>query len=270
MVRKIIPRTKDKKDSPLTPKQKLFAALMVSYGIQIEGKGRKNVGENGFCAGDAYIKAGFKAKNKNTAKSSASQLLGTPKIKEEIIRLQKEALEKVEKKMAPQIRELKITTETILAELAAIAFSDIGDIVDLTNGVPRMKEPGQIPEHARRALSAIKVRRYTEGHGDDAREVEMIEFRHWDKVAALDKLAKRLQLYPSEKVKIEGEINHTVNGTVTLKPNDFPEEMRKQLLEVFLRKENRLIELQQEATPDENLATLEQATELFDSNASNS
>ena len=41
----------------------------------------------------------------------------------------------------------------------------------------------------------MKVKRYVEGHGEGAREVEVVEFKLWPKDAALDKLAKHLGLF---------------------------------------------------------------------------
>src|SRR5262249_1426553 len=79
-----------------------------------------------------------------------------------------------------------INAELLMKETGAIAFSDIGDIIDASAVSPKLKPLSQIPEHARRAIAVYKVRRYTQGQG----EVEVVEVRLWDKLSALDKLMK--------------------------------------------------------------------------------
>ena len=50
----------------------------------------------------------------------------------------------------------------------------------------------EIPESALRAIKSAKVKRYTEGSDDDAREVEIIEFTFWDKPGQLNTTLKAL------------------------------------------------------------------------------
>lgn len=89
---------------------------------------------------------------------------------------------------------LEIESDDILRELLLIARSDIGDILDFTDTVPKLRPCKDIPAHARKAISSIKVKAYKEGRGENAVEVEVTEFKLWDKLGALDKLAKYLKL----------------------------------------------------------------------------
>ena len=147
-------------------------------------------------AGEAYIKAGYKAKNRNVADASAFQLLRTTKIQSALAKSRKE-----------RSRRTDITSDKALREVAAIAFSDIGDILDFTNGTPRLKPASEIPRHARRAISSMKIKREVEGKGDHAQEVEVIEFRFWNKNDALDKLMKHLGMFV-DKHEVSGQIEH--------------------------------------------------------------
>ena len=54
-------------------------------------------------------------------------------------------------------------------------------------------------------MSSIKVRRYTEGTGEDAREVEVTEFRFWSKESSLAKLAEYFPMPapPREPIKVD-------------------------------------------------------------------
>ncbi len=90
-----------------------------------------------------------------------------------------------------QQQRTNITADKVLHEYARVAFSDLGDVLDFSGDEPRLRPANEIPEDARRAVASVKVRRYTEGSGDDAREVEITEFRLWPKLEALEKLAAR-------------------------------------------------------------------------------
>ena len=86
------------------------------------------------------------------------------------------------------------TADGVLEELAVIAFSDIGEILDMSGEQPKLRAMRDIPERARRAIAKIKVKRALEGTGKDAREVEITEFSLWSKTDALEKLAKHFGL----------------------------------------------------------------------------
>jgi phage terminase small subunit len=72
----------------------------------------------------------------------------------------------------------EIKAERVLAELAALAFSDLGQVLDFAGNELQLRRPGDIPESARRALP-----------------VDLIEFKLWDKRAALVDLGKHLGLW---------------------------------------------------------------------------
>jgi phage terminase small subunit len=87
--------------------------------------------------------------------------------------------------------------ERVVRELAAIAFGDIGDILDYTNaGPPLLKPAREVPAVARKALKSMKatVRVLPDGEG----RVEEWEIVMHNKLAALDKLARHLGLLRDE------------------------------------------------------------------------
>lgn len=134
-------------------------------------------------AAAAYRRAGYTAKG-NSAETNAARLLRNAQVQAELTRLRSAQQERTE-----------VTADRVVRELACLGFSDIGQVLDLTGETPRLRAPAEIPEAARRAIASVKVRRYTEGRGDDALEVEVIEFKFWDKNAALEKLGKRLAMW---------------------------------------------------------------------------
>jgi phage terminase small subunit len=148
-------------------------------------------------ATQAAIRAGF---SKKTAGTQASRLLRNVHISQAI----SEGTE-------ARSGQAKVESETVLRELAMIAFSDLGQILDFTGDVPQLLPANAIPEPARRALSSVKVKRYLEGKGEHAKEVEVTEFKLWSKIDALEKLAKHLGLFKDvQEIKINGETTHRV------------------------------------------------------------
>lgn len=132
-------------------------------------------------ATQAAIRAGYSEK---TAQVIGAENLGKPMIASAIATAMEERTAKVE-----------LTSTRVLTELSHVALSDIGDILDFTGTAPRLKLANEIPEHARRAIQSVKVKRYLEGAGEEAREVEVIEFKLYDKNSGLDKVMRHLGLY---------------------------------------------------------------------------
>jgi phage terminase small subunit len=98
------------------------------------------------------------------------------------------------------IAESVVDRKQVLDELAVIAFSDIGEIMDFDSPEPgfHMRDPKSISKRARRAISGIKVRRYVERDGADRKQVEVIEFKFWSKDTALDRLGRFFGLWTNE------------------------------------------------------------------------
>lgn len=100
----------------------------------------------------------------------------------------------IDARMRKTSKRLKLSREKVLRQLAGIAFSDIGDVLDFSGDQVHLRPAADIPRYARRAIASIKVKRYVEGKGEDARVCEIVEVRLWPKDAALEKLAKHLGL----------------------------------------------------------------------------
>lgn len=159
---------------PLNPKQQRFASEFL-------------VDMN---ATQAAIRAGY---SERTARQHASDLMAKPDIQAAITAGK-----------AAVAAAVGASAEQVLNELALIALSDIGEVLDFTGPTLRMRAPCDIPERARRAIASIKIKRQIEGRGDLAHEVEFVEFKLWNKDAALDKLGKYHQLW-TERVEHTGK-----------------------------------------------------------------
>jgi len=155
--------------SGLTPKQQAFVR---EYLIDLN-------------ATAAYKRAGYLATGR-AAENNASRLLGNAGVREAIAT-----------GMASRSKRTEVEADHVLQELAAIAFSDVGQVLDFAGDKLQLRNPSEIPDAARRAIASIKVKRSVEGTGELARDVEVTEFKLWSKDAALHKLGLHLGLFPN-------------------------------------------------------------------------
>jgi phage terminase small subunit len=157
----------DATKNPLNPRQQRFVEEFVRTGQ----------------VGGSYARAGYRARG-NAAEAAGSRLLRNVKVSEKIAELRAAAAARAE-----------VAAADVIRDLARVGLADIGQVLDFSGPDLKLRDASAIPEDARRALAAVKVRRFTEGRGEAAREVEIIEFRLANKVEALDKLARYFGLY---------------------------------------------------------------------------
>jgi phage terminase small subunit len=139
----------------------------------------------------AYKRAGYRATGRS-AENAASRLLGNAGVRAAIQQAQ-----------AERARRCHLEADRVLKEAMAVAFSDLGDLIEFTTEGIRLKDGSQVPEAARKALAGIRVRRTI---GDDHNPAaETVEFRLWDKLEALDKLMRHLGLL-TNKLAVTGEV----------------------------------------------------------------
>jgi len=85
--------------------------------------------------------------------------------------------------------KFRITQEKIVAEMAKIGFSNMGDYLKCSeDGDPYFDYPSLTPEQ-KAALDQVEVECWIEG---EKKLVKKIKFRLHDKLAALDKLGRHL------------------------------------------------------------------------------
>ncbi len=106
-----------------------------------------------------------------------------------------------------------VTAQRTIDELAAVAFSDIGELVEFGQDGFHFKPSAQISQNARKAVSSVKIRQEREirdTNGNVTRPAaDVVEFKLWDKVAALTKLAQHLGILSTQKNE-QGGLNVNV------------------------------------------------------------
>lgn len=161
---------------PLRPKQEAFVAEYLKD---------KN-------ATQAAIRAGY---GQRRAAEIGYQLLQKTPVRE-----------RIDAALAEMNAKLRLSAERTLAEYAAVAHSDVGDILDFSGDKVKLRPARDIPERARRAISSVKVRRVVEGKGDEAQEVELIEFKLWSKPQGLQDVAKHQGLLKDGELVLTGQV----------------------------------------------------------------
>lgn len=137
----------------------------------------------------AYIRAGYKAKNEEVAAVMASRLLRNDKVKK--------AIEAGEAELAERT---KITQDMVMNELAKIGFSNMLDYVTPTDGGDLLPDFSAVTRDQAAAISELTVEEYVEGRGDDARNVKRTKFKLSDKRAALVDMGKHLGMFKDHLV----------------------------------------------------------------------
>ncbi|WP_291165315.1 terminase small subunit [Gemmatimonas sp. UBA7669] len=154
----------------------------------------------------AYREAGYGSR---TPDAAAAQLLRSASIAARVAYLEYD-------KLATARAASLVDSHRIQQELECLATADLTEAfeeaVDPHDGtiVPRMKPLTRWPTPLKRALHKVKVRRYLEGMGENAREVEVLEFQLTPKVPAIHELRAHLGLLKPR------DVNVTVRGVIAL------------------------------------------------------
>ena len=151
---------------------------------------------NGFNKKQACISAGYA---EGTAHSISNRVFNLPQVKQEI-----------DKRMDDLAKKAGVSAEWVVDHLVAIANSG-----HTLAPYKKVQEDGSIlwdftgaSEEALALLNEISVDYYTDGRGDEAREVKKFKVGVTEPKAALDSLARHLGMF-----KDSVDVNHTMSVT---------------------------------------------------------
>lgn len=125
-------------------------------------------------ATQAAIRAGYK---EGTAGQTAAENLKKPQIKKKIAQLQAEIAKRTE-----------ITADMVVRELAAIGFADVRECFDQLGNI---MNPKKLPDSIAKVVAGIDVI-------EVKKDVKVKKLKLWNKVAALESLAKHLGMYQQD------------------------------------------------------------------------
>lgn len=149
----------------LTPKQRRFVE---EYLVDFNATG-------------AAIRAGYSAKS---ASSIGYENLRKPQIQAAIRETRDRLTQRAE-----------ITVERVLRELGLLGFSNMADYVRVTPDGDPYVDLSRLTREQFAAVQETTVEDFTEGRGDDARQVRRVRIKLASKDAALEKLGKYLGLF---------------------------------------------------------------------------
>lgn len=131
-------------------------------------------------AGRAYERAGYKSKGA-AADTNGHRLLRNDQVRARINELKQKRAE-----------ALAVTQEEVVAELIKLGFANMADFLRVTtHGDPFLDLSGLTRDQSA-ALSEVTVEDFTDGRGEDARDVRRVRVKLHDKKGALVKLAEHL------------------------------------------------------------------------------
>jgi len=122
----------------------------------------------------AAIRAGYAEKN---AYATGAENLRKPEIKKKIAQLQSEIAKRTE-----------ITADMVVRELAAIGFADVRECFDASGN---LINPSKLPDSIAKVVAGIDVI-------EVKKDVRVKKIKLWNKVQALESLAKHLGMYQQE------------------------------------------------------------------------
>jgi phage terminase small subunit len=152
----------------LTPKQEAFVG---EYLVDLN-------------ATAAYKRAGYNVANDNVAGVEAHRLLRNPKI-----------AARVNDALTARSQRVQAKADEVLREVLALAYSDIGDILDFSSEEISLRSANLIPKRARKCIVTYKVKRARVRGSDSRHELESVEVKMCNKLAALEKLMRHLGMF---------------------------------------------------------------------------
>lgn len=147
-------------------------------------------------ATQAAIRAGYSS---NGASTQGHRLLQKPEIIEEL------AYRK-EKMIAPVLDKYSVTREKLVRELATIAYGNVADFLAFDDDGQPYYDFSEATRDQLASLSALEIKEYTEGRGEDRREIKGIKVNTRDKLKAIEMLTQLcgFAVAPTQKHEISG------------------------------------------------------------------
>lgn len=147
-------------------------------------------------ATQAAIRAGY---SERTAGSQGHDLLKKPEIQK--------ALTKGRERLADKAG---VTAQRVVDEMEKLAFSNMADFIGITSGGEPYIDLSKLTRDQAAALTEATVEDYTEGRGEDARDVRRVKIKLADKRAALADLGRHLNIF--EKDNKSAAVHVHING----------------------------------------------------------
>jgi phage terminase small subunit len=165
-------------------------------------------------ATQAAIRAGY---SEATAAEQGSRLLSNVKISDAVSEGRRKLSERTE-----------ITQERVLKELGKIGFANMDDYIRVGIDGDAFVDLSELDRDKAAAISEVTVEDFTDGRGEDSRDVRKIKFKLLDKRAALVDIGKHLGMFSDR-------IEHTGKNGGPIETADVTESHKERLAAAVLR-----------------------------------
>ncbi len=142
-------------------------------------------------ATQAAIRAGYSEK---TAKQMGTENLAKPVLAAAI-----------QKAMADRAERTKIKADDVIRELAKIGFANMLDYIAIGKDGDPYVDLSKLTREQAAAIGEVTVEDFTDGRGEDARDVRRVKFKLADKRGALVDLGRHFALFTDKKTI---DLNH--------------------------------------------------------------
>lgn len=161
----------------LTPKQNRLAVRYIETGNQ-----SKSYRLTYDCSG----------MTEKTIRNRASEEFAKPHVAARVAELQAETAQRLE-----------VTAARVVAEIASVAFADIGDFLSFDDDGEARLDLSNLPPGATAAIQEIKQEVYLDGKGEAAKPVRRTDFKLHSKLPALIALAKHTGIFKDDAPSLD-------------------------------------------------------------------
>jgi phage terminase small subunit len=112
-----------------------------------------------------------------------------------------------------------ITADRVLEELAKIGFLNMQDYITVQGDGTAYIDLSTLTREQAAAIQEITVDEYTEGRGEDARDVRKVKVKLYDKKSALDSIGKHLGMFV-DKHELSGVVSVMFGGEEALQDEE--------------------------------------------------
>ena len=143
---------------------------------------------------------------------------------------------RIEQLSANLVLDSHIKPVVILNEFADLALSNIAEMVDDKYALKPMRELSNGQKKSIKKIKKTTTRRYGK-EGELKGEVEVVEVELFDKIKALESLAKFTGVLEPEKMtQIFMQVNNQTSNNVTIDPDSIPIELLEQIMKAQQQK----------------------------------
>jgi phage terminase small subunit len=116
---------------------------------------------------------------------------------------------RIEELLAKKTDKLDITVERVLGELSKLAFSNMLDYMNTQEDGSAYTDLSKLTREQAAAIQEVTVDEYTEGRGENSRNVKRTRVKLADKRGSLELLGKYLKLF-TDKQEISGDASNPI------------------------------------------------------------